>query len=130
MISPEMFDTFLMPNLERCLRLTNHGFYHLDGKGAIPHLDRLLSLPPESLRGIQWVPGAGQPGPQRWMPLLKRIKDCGKLCHISLSPEGALEIVRELGGKGFAFVVYPRKTMSAEDVDDYLALLAKEDSSP
>ena len=48
MISPEMFERFVMPDLERCIRRTNHAFYHLDGEGAISHLDMLLSL--ENLR--------------------------------------------------------------------------------
>ena len=31
----------------------------LDGKGAIPHLDSVLTL--DKLNGIQWMAGAGQP---------------------------------------------------------------------
>jgi hypothetical protein len=29
----------------------------------------------------------------------------GKLCQVTVSPEGALTIIRELGGKGFTFVI-------------------------
>ena len=39
------------------------------------------------------------------MPLLKRIRDGGKLCQVYVTPEGALKIARELGGKGFAFCI-------------------------
>jgi len=104
MISPAMFERFVLPDLEACCLHLDHGFYHLDGKGEIPHLDHLLSI--ERLRGIQWIPGDGQPPPERWLPLLKRIRDGGKLCQVFVSAQGALEIARHLGGRGFAFGIY------------------------
>ncbi|MGB9777757.1 MAG: alpha/beta hydrolase, partial [Anaerolineae bacterium] len=45
----------------------------------------LLSLP--RLRGIQWVPGYGKPGPEHWLPVLRRIRESGKLCQVTVSPE-------------------------------------------
>jgi hypothetical protein len=59
----------------------------------------------ERLRGIQWIPGDGAPPPQDWLPLLARIRQGGKLCQVFVSPAGALEIVENLGGKGFLLVV-------------------------
>jgi hypothetical protein len=103
MISPAMFERFVMPDLVACCDMLDHGFYHLDGKGEIPHLDMLLSI--ERLRGIQWIPGDGQPEPHEWLPLLKRIRDGGKLCQVFVTPEGARTIVDALGGKGFLFVI-------------------------
>ena len=61
MISPAMFERFVVPDLTRCCDFLDHGFYHLDGKGEIPHLKHLLNI--ERLRGIQWIPGDGQPRP-------------------------------------------------------------------
>jgi hypothetical protein len=117
MISPEMCERFVMPDLAACCDALDHGFYHLDGKGQIIHLDMLLSL--ERLRGIQWIPGDGQPPPDGWLPLLKRIRDGGKLCQVYVSPEGARTIVQELGGRGFA--LYVRQSMSEEEATDFLA---------
>jgi len=94
----------------------DYAFYHLDGKGEIPHLDQLLAL--DRLRGIQWVPGAGAPDPEEWPELLKRIRDGGKLCQLYVSAEGALKIVRELGGKGFA--LYVMDQMSANEAQAFL----------
>ncbi len=114
MISPAMFERFVMPDLEACCKYLDSGFYHLDGKGQIPHLERLLSI--ENLRGIQWVSGDGQPPPYEWLPLLKQIRDAGKLCQIYATPQGALDVVRELGGKGFAFWImdaYPAEEIEA-----------------
>jgi hypothetical protein len=55
MISPAMFEHFVLPDLTAICRELDYAFYHLDGKGEIPHLDMLLSI--DRLRGIQWIPG-------------------------------------------------------------------------
>jgi hypothetical protein len=116
MISPAMFERFVLPDLEACCERIEYPFYHLDGKGEIPHLDRLLSI--ERLRGIQWIPGDGAPPPEEWLELLRRIRRGGKLVQLYVSAEGALKIVRELGGKGFALYIEDR--MSAAEAKDYL----------
>jgi hypothetical protein len=103
MISPRMFERFVLPDLAACCEALDYAFYHLDGKGQIAHLDHVLSL--ARLRGIQWVPGDGTPPPERWLPLLQRIRDGGKLCQVYVSAQGALTIARELGGQGFLFVI-------------------------
>ena len=122
MISPKMFERFVLPDLEACCEMLDHGFYHLDGKGEIAHLDMLLSL--ERLRGIQWVPGDGAPPPEEWLPLLKRIRDGGKLCQLSVTPQGALTIVRELGGRGFAFHIL--EAMTCQDAQNFIKSLYTE----
>ncbi len=104
MISPDMFERFVLPDLQACIDEIEYPFYHLDGKGQINHLDHLLGL--EKLRGIQWISGAGAPPAEEWIPLLKRIRDGGKLCQVYVTPQGAQKIVRELGGKGFCFVIF------------------------
>jgi hypothetical protein len=116
MISPAMFEKLVLPDLEACCGVLDHAFYHLDGKAAITHLDALLSI--TRLRGIQWIPGDGAPPPEQWLPLLKRIRDAGKLCQLYVSPSGALRITRELGGKGFAF--YINDPMSPAKADAFL----------
>ncbi len=103
MISPRMFERFVLPYLADCCAALDYAFYHLDGKGQLPHLDLILSLP--RLRGIQWVPGDGSPPSEKWLPLLKRIHDSGKLCQIYVTAEGAQTILRELGGSGFLLVI-------------------------
>ncbi|HEX7541595.1 MAG TPA: hypothetical protein VF352_05640 [Anaerolineales bacterium] len=37
--------------------------------------------------------------------MLKKIRAAGKLCQVTVSTEGALTSIRELSGKGFAFVI-------------------------
>jgi hypothetical protein len=125
MISPKMFERFILPDLHSCFEIMDHACYHLDGKGQIPHLDMLLSM--ENLACIQWIPGAGQPEAEQWPELLKRIIDGGKRCQVYVSAEGARKIVREIGGKGFAlYVIGPGTRQEAED---FLKVLTEEDIS-
>ena len=80
MISPDMFDEFVKPELaDMCKHLTNP-FYHLDGPGQLPHLDSLLQI--EELKGVQWIPGAGQPPLEAWTDVFRKIHDAGKLIQI------------------------------------------------
>lgn len=121
MISPQMFERFVMPDLEFLTEKLDYPFYHMDGKGQIPHLDMLLSLP--KLRGIQWQPGDGAPFADQWLPLLKRIRNAGKLVQVYVSGEGALRIQRELGGKGFVFQIIDDLTFDeAENLLDQLSV--------
>lgn len=127
MISPKMFERFVLPDLVACCERLDHAFYHLDGKGEIPHLDMLLAIP--RLRGIQWIPGDGQPPADQWLPLLQRIRDGGKLCQVFVRPEGARRIVRNLGGKGFLLVIQHEEEEfgDPETARAFLKTLAQED---
>ena len=97
MISPAMFEEHVLPALEyQCGRL-DHSIYHWDGPGQIPHLDLLLSI--DRLDGIQWTPGAGNPGLESddWLPLYRRIVDAGKNLVLLGLPIGAVrDLCRKL----------------------------------
>jgi len=125
-----MFERFVLPDLLTCWDHLDHGFYHLDDKEQIRHLDLLFSI--ERLRGIQWIPGDGQPPLQDWLPLLKRIRDGVKLCLVFVSPEGARTIVKYLGGRGFLFVTRPASDSDFQNPQEayaFLRMLAMEDIS-
>lgn len=129
MISPRMFERFVLPDLIACCDHLDHAFYHLDGKGEIPHLGMLLAIP--RLRGIQWIPGDGQPPADEWLSLLKRIRDGGKLCQVFVRPAGARRIVQNLGGKGFLLVIQHEEDefRDGETAQAFLKTLAREDIS-
>lgn len=122
MISPKMFERFVLDDLTTLCNKLDHAFYHLDGPDAVRHLDALLSI--KSLRGIQWIPGGARPGPAQWLPLLKRIRDGGKLCQVYVNASNALTIARELGGKGFAFYIVPEEPYTDQELIDYGNVLA------
>lgn len=117
MISPRMFRRFVLPDIKACCAHLDYGFYHLDGKGELPHLDMLIGV--ERLRGIQWQPGDGQPKADGWPEVLARIRDGGKLCQVFVTREGALKIKKALGGKGFLIHITD-DPMSPEEAEAFL----------
>ncbi len=95
MLSPEMFDRFVLPELE--LNAAENGmlWYHLDGGDARQHLPRLLSLP--FLRVLQYTPAPCEPpnGPAH-MEMYKQVQDAGKIVHIEVPMENVEPLVRNL----------------------------------
>jgi len=75
MVSAEMFERFALPSLAHEVDGLDASIYHLDGTGAIRHLEAICSL--EKLDMIQWVPGAGQDD-KDWSDLRRRIDELGK----------------------------------------------------
>jgi hypothetical protein len=75
-VSPKVFEELLLPPLLESMHMVDHRIYHLDGPGAIPHLDSLLDI--SELHAIQWVPGHGNTGIMQWIPLIQRIQERGK----------------------------------------------------
>ena len=82
MISPEMFAEFVLPELAESCRRLDRSFYHLDGKGELPHLPQLLSIP--ELGGIQWVPGAGETPYYEWIDVYRAVAGAGKRIWINI----------------------------------------------
>lgn len=80
MISPAMFREAILPSIRREMDHMQYSLFHLDGPGALKHLDTLLEL--DSLDGIQWVYGAGAGPALRWLDVYRRIQDAGKCLQI------------------------------------------------
>lgn len=112
MISPAMFRRFCLPELATLTAFFQRSVYHLDGPGAIQHLDTLLELP--YLPAIQWTPGDGQPPMTAWLPLLRHIQDAGKGLFLYCAPQEVEELLRELSPEGLIFNTY---TESPEEAD-------------
>lgn len=87
MIGPDMFDTFTAPELASSAERMTNAVYHMDGIGQIPHLDSLLAI--DGIKGIQWVPGDGEPSTRNWDELLAKILASGKkLISWAQNPDG------------------------------------------
>ncbi|MFH1006806.1 MAG: hypothetical protein V1800_04795 [Candidatus Latescibacterota bacterium] len=95
MIGPDMFDAFVRPELRASCKRLGHSFYHLDGPGQLAHLDSLLRI--EELDGVQWVPGAGQPGWEAWPEIYRKIHDAGKLIQLWGDMETLDAVVAHIG---------------------------------
>ncbi len=80
MTSPEMFDEFVKPELQATCDCLSRAFYHLDGPGQVRHLDSVLTL--DNLHGVQWVPGAGNPGCSQWPEIYRKIHERGKKIQV------------------------------------------------
>ena len=76
MISPAMFREFVQPALRSEMARYDAVEYHLDGPGAVQHLDALCEI--DDLDVVQWVAGDG-PGQERdWTDLYLRVDALGK----------------------------------------------------
>ena len=95
MLSPDMFDEFVVPELELYSREFGGIWYHLDGSRAFQHLPTLLSLP--YIRVVQFVPEPDVPpnGPD-WLDLYRQIQAAGKIVHVSLAAEHVEPLVKNL----------------------------------
>ena len=99
MIGNEMFKRFVLPTLRRDTGRLCNTIYHLDGIGELCHLDSVLSLP--ELNAVQWVYGAGKPGPMHWLDVYGRIRAAGKRMMLVGSAAEALDVMKAIGGDGF-----------------------------
>ena len=102
LLSPQMFDEYLLPFIDEQTKWVERTIYHLDGPDAIRHLDALLDLP--RLTGIQWVQGAGEKPTVEWIPLLKQIQDAGKLVYATCEKHEIGTIMEELKPEGLMLV--------------------------
>lgn len=81
LLSPELFDQFVLPEIDLYGQLYGALWYHLDGHDAAQHLPRLLTLP--YLRVIQYVPTPSEPpNGINHLDLYKAIQKAGKIVHI------------------------------------------------
>lgn len=101
MISPGMFEEFVVPMLtEQCAWL-DHSMFHLDGHQAMCHLDLLLAI--EELDAIEWTPDPTVPsgGDPSWYPMYRRIIEAGKSVQaLGVKPDEVLPLLDAVGGKG------------------------------
>lgn len=104
MISPEMFDEFVKPELAASARRLDNAFYHLDGVGQLGHLDSLLEIP--EIKGIQWVPGDGRPGQEEWPEVQSKISGSGRNIHM-VGDFDRLEKVTGQIGHGGGIILSP-----------------------
>ena len=101
MLSPALFEEFVLPHLSEQCRHLERSIYHLDGPGQLAHLEILLDIP--ELDGIQWVPGAGNPqtGSPHWFGMYRRIQEKGKRLVLQGMAQVDVEgVLKGISGRG------------------------------
>lgn len=118
LISPEQARRFLYTALEEEVEFLDHTCYHLDGPGAIVHLDDILSI--GRIDAVQWVPGDGNPPVIEWMELLKRVQDSGKSLYIAGSVDQIKVFHKELRPNKVFYDVWASSQSEADALLDWL----------
>lgn len=80
MLGNDMFNEFIKPDLKCSFEKTARSCYHLDGVGQLTHLDSLLQI--DSLKLVQWVPGAGATDLNHWIDVYDKVLNSGKLLQV------------------------------------------------
>jgi hypothetical protein len=122
MVSPAMFQAAILPAIEGETRYLEHSIFHLDGPGALKHLDALLALP--RLDAIQWVYGAGSGPARKWIDVYRRVQAAGK--GIQLMADGladAQAVAEHLRPEGVWLC--PGGTYSRDEAEAFIAWAAR-----
>ena len=101
MISTDDYRRFVQPFIREQCQKIDYTLYHLDGVGAMHHLDALLEI--KELNAIQWTPGVGEPqgGSPKWYDLYKRILAGGKSILASwVTLDELRPLLDNIGGEG------------------------------
>lgn len=108
LLSPEMFNEFALPQLERQAEFMDFGLWHLDGAGELPHIESICAVP--GMRAIQWIDA--QYAPQmKYIDAWKKIRKLGKSLMFSRCElDQAIALTRALGRDGLAFDLWQIQT--------------------
>lgn len=115
MISQEMFEEFVVEELEEELKFLDASIFHLDGPGALKYLDRLLQM--EHLKGIQWVYGAGAPPAPEWLDVLEKIQNAGKLIQMDVDAKDLQFMMEHTKPEGVMFKVFTDSIREAKELE-------------
>jgi hypothetical protein len=56
-----------------------------------------MILEMDHISGVQWIPGAGAPGPDHWIDIFRRIFSAGKKAQVWGDNEVILKVISEVG---------------------------------
>ncbi|NLO74317.1 MAG: hypothetical protein GX100_09465 [candidate division WS1 bacterium] len=116
MMSPAMFNRWVMPCLEVESQVLDHSAYHLDGPEALCHVPSLLSLP--RVHVMQWVIGAGLQESRpitTWIELYQQFQAAGKACQIPGSIEELKVVHKQLKPNLVQYITWVNNVAEAED---------------
>ncbi len=101
MISPGMFEEFVIPYTRRQCDFQDFSIYHVDGPMALKTVDPLLEI--ESLDAVEFTPGPNVPagGDPYWYDLYKKIRKAGKCVQaVEVKPSQIVPLIDAVGPEG------------------------------
>jgi hypothetical protein len=124
MVSPGMFQEFLVYELERQSEYLDHALYHLDGRQQVVHLPHILSVP--GIRAVQWTNVAGQGPATDYIPVLRRIQAAGKGLILDCAPGEVPALLDQLSASGLFLRTWADSPAQAEDLVKLVAKLSRD----
>jgi hypothetical protein len=114
LISNNDFKEFILPELLEEIKFLDASIYHLDGPDALRHLDTLLEIP--ELKGIQWVPGAGQKPMREWVDVIKKIQNAGKIAQLFIETDDIKPLFEAIRPEGMILSCSCKNEQEAKDI--------------
>ncbi len=124
MISNEMFNRFIMPELQELSDFLDYPVYHFDGQEQIRHLDSLLSL--KKLRAIQWTPVVSQPPTSDFIPQLQKIQKAGKNLILFPQPWEVEKLLDNLSSRGLHLFTGTNTMEEAKELQEIILTHSKD----
>lgn len=92
MIGKPQFEEFIKNTLSKEARMIERSFYHLDGPGAVRHLDSILEC---DFDGIQWIQGAGAKSLDsgEWDEIYRKVRRKNKLLQVFIYGKEELKCI-------------------------------------
>ncbi len=122
LLSPSMFESFLLPYTRKECKHTDHTMYHLDGLQALKDLDMLLEIP--ELDAVQWGPPPQRWDWHEWIDVYKRIQDAGKGFFLPIEPDDVHDLQDSGIGPEGAWVIVDGVSHK-EEADEVLRVIEK-----
>jgi hypothetical protein len=124
LISPAMARKFVRPYLRHEWSPLERSLFHLDGPGALRHLDWLLEE--DWIQAIQWVYGAGRGPASKWIDVYSKIRAAGRSIHLlAAGPDDALQVIREIGPSGVWIELLDFRFESASGAERFMKALQR-----
>ncbi len=118
LISPDHFGRTILPSIIRENEYLERKIFHLDGPGAVKHLDAILRE--GNVDGIQWGHGSRQ----ERLDVYKKAQAAGKCIHISAwDLDDAKAIAKEIRPEGAFFYICGE--CEAQQAEDFLRWLER-----
>lgn len=114
MISKEMFDAVFLPGIAEECRFLDRTIYHLDGPGALHHLDSILGI--QELHALQFVPGAGNEGFAKWVDVYQRAQSEAKGIQVFCTLDEIDHVMEVLDPHGLFLSVSDVPSVSAAEI--------------